>query len=169
MTSRILLIPVLAVSLAVAACGGGAEQPAAPAKPRMTKAQYIAAGNKICRDTVAKSPAFPGTRKKDQYSTAPSLMSEYLLAVQNLTVQANKGFQILRPPKPLESAHRELLAAQDARITDMGLAINAVSSNDKAGLNKAVQQDVNIDAPRYTQAAEAAGLSACIRHSASKK
>jgi hypothetical protein len=131
----------------------------------MTKAQYVTAGNKICRSTVAKSPAFPGTRQKNEFNTAPSLMSNYLLAVQNLTVQANKGFKVLRPPKTLEAAHRELLAAQDARITDMGLALNAVSTQDKAGLNAAVRQDIGVDAPRYTAAARAAGLTACVRSS----
>jgi hypothetical protein len=161
-----LAAPVLA--LVVAAAGCGSDRPstqATPAKPRMTKAQYVAAGNKICRETVAKSPAFPGTRKKNAFNTAPTLMSNYLLAVQNLTVQANKGFKVLRPPTTLEATHRELLAAQDARITDMGLALNAVSTQDKAGLNAAVRQDIGVDAPRYTAAARAAGLTACVRGS----
>jgi hypothetical protein len=129
----------------------------------MTKAQYIAAGNKICRATVQKSPGFPGKRVGDQYDSAPSLMIAYLEAVQNLTVQANKGLKILRPPKQLEQAHRDLLAAQDARITDMGLALNAASSRDAKSLNQAVQADVNVDAPRYVAAANAAGLRDCTR------
>jgi hypothetical protein len=147
----------------MAACGGSEKQATRqqPAKPPMTKSQYVAAGNKICRATVAKSPRFPGVRKKNQFNSAPELMSEYLVAVQNLTVQANKGLKILRPPKSLEPAHRELLAAQDARITDMGLALNAVQGSDSAGLNAAVRRDVNVDAPRYTAAARAAGLTAC--------
>lgn len=172
MTTRSTLLLAVAVSVLVAGCGAEAQKATTtvtPLKPLMTKAQYVAAGNKICRETVAKSPAFPGTRSKNQFSTAPKLMSEYLLAVQSLTVQANKGLRILRPPTSLQAAHRELLAAQDARITDMGLAINAVQSTDKAGLNEAVQQDFNVDAPRYTKAAAAAGLTACIRRPAADK
>jgi hypothetical protein len=51
----------------------------------------------------------------------------------------------------------------------MGLAINAVASKDKAGLNEAVRQDLAVDAPRYTRAAAEAGLTACIRRPAAKK
>ena len=163
MTERTSAISLVVAAIVAVGCGSSSPKKVAtpPSKPRLTKAQYVAAGNKICRATVQKSPGFPGKKVGNQYDSAPSLMIAYLQAVQNLTVQANKGLKILRPPKQLEKAHQNLLAAQQARITDMGLALNAASSRDAKSLNSAVQQDVKVDAPRYVAAANAAGLRDC--------
>ncbi|MFL5838857.1 MAG: hypothetical protein ACJ77Z_00205 [Thermoleophilaceae bacterium] len=160
----------LAVALAVVAtgCGGssGSRTPATVAKSAaqpMTRAQYVKGGNGVCLATVARSPAFPGTRAGNQFSTNSGLIVAYLQAVQNLTVQARKGIGVLRPPAELRAAHMELLAAQDARITDMGLALNAVQAKDVRALNEAIKQDNDVDAPRYTAAVKAVGLKACTR------
>jgi hypothetical protein len=127
----------------------------------MTRAAYVKGGNAVCLATVARSPAFPGARAGNKFSTTSGLIVAYLQAVQNLTIQAQKGIRVLRPPAELHAAHSELLAAQDARITDMGLALNAAQAKDVAALNDAIKQDTDVDAPRYTAAVKAAGLTAC--------
>jgi hypothetical protein len=127
----------------------------------MTRVQYVKGANAVCLATVAHSPAFPGTRAGNSFSTTSSLIVGYLQAVQNLTVQARKGIRLLRPPAELRAAHKEILAAQDARITDMGLALNAAQAKDVRALNQAIKQDTQVDAPRYTIAVKAAGLKAC--------
>lgn len=164
MARRSPAVLLLFAALLAGGCGSSApKKAAAPPKPRMTKAQYVAAGNKICRATVQKSPFFPGTRAGNQFNTTPKLMIAYLQAVENLTIQANKGLKVLRPPLALEQQHKDILAAQEARIHDMGLALNAASSRDKTNLNKAVQQDTNVDGPRYVAAVKKAGLIDCTR------
>jgi hypothetical protein len=172
MSRRALLRIVIGAALVASGCGSSSSVPTtktSASKPALTRAQYVAAGNKICRATVSKSPAFPGTRTGKSFNSAPSLFVPYLQAVQQLTFEANKGFRILRPPPQLQDVHRQVLAAQDARITDMGLALNAAASDDNAGLNAAVRRDVNVDAPRYVAAATAAGLRDCVRRTRAKR
>src|SRR4051794_38235739 len=104
--ARITVLALLVTALVAAGCGSDTPtKPAAPPRPRLTKAQYVAAGNKICRATVQHSPGFPGRKVGDRYDTTPRLMIAYLQAVQNLTVEANQGLKILRPPAGLEQAH----------------------------------------------------------------
>jgi hypothetical protein len=172
MSRRALPRIVIGAALIASGCGSSSTAPAAKttaSKPALTRAQYVAAGNKICRATVRKSPVFPGTRTGKSFDSAPSLFVPYLQAVQHLTVEANKGFRILRPPAELQDVHRQVLAAQDARITDMGLALNAAASDDSAALNTAVRRDVNVDGPRYVAVATAAGLRDCIRRARTKR
>jgi hypothetical protein len=159
-------VSVVCVAAAVAApgCGSGGDSAATSgttAKP-MTKAAYVEAAEKICRETAKKAPAFPGEKDKGGgYKTTAAKVIPYLQTIRQLAASSLSRIAHLEPPAADKANARSLIAAQRARIKGLNDALTAAQNGDGTAFTAAFQRDQNTNGPRYAQAATALGLKGC--------
>lgn len=157
-TSRIAAIVLGAAALSgigLVGCGGSdgtasteaaasTQADGANAEPRMTKAEYIAAANKVCTDTEAKGNALAAP-------TSASEFGPYLAKAADVAQSGIDGLSGLYPPAELQAAHDKLIAAEEKAIT---LTRDLAGKLDGASAEEAATLAATIETPEFQNASK---------------
>lgn len=143
---RRLLVVALAVTV-VAGCGGGGDA------PRLSRTQYAAKADAICRKYNRQSQAFSN----------PTNLSELAAAVKKLTPlldQSVRDLRKLRPPKDEQATADhwiDRIAAIKSDLEDVG---DKAAKKDTKGIGAALQEGGK-DQQRGNQLASRLGMTDC--------
>jgi hypothetical protein len=145
---RIALGALLALSLALTACGGSSGS---------TQAAFVKQANAICARANKKIDAFPAAQS--------SLASLAALATKQVPIVAAEVNQLasLTPPSAKRAEFATALSDTRHEINEIRLLIAAVHAENRAQVVALARQDRTIDAQAQTATA-ALGLTSCARN-----
>jgi hypothetical protein len=159
--------PALACcALLVSGCGGdsedssssGSSSGADAAKP-LTKAEYVAQGNKICKDTRKAQKPFDDRADNLDRSDLPAagkLFEEALV----VTRDGYDRLKALSPPAADEAQVTEYLTAVERLLDNREKVIEPLRNDDRAAAAKVASADDGLDA-KQDRLGDALGLNAC--------
>jgi hypothetical protein len=159
--------PVLAcVTLLVSGCGGdddgsspsGSSSDANAAKP-LTKAEYVAQGNKICRDTEKAQEPFDDRADeldRDDLEAAGQLFEEAFA----VTRDGYEKLKALSPPAAEEARVTEYLTAVERLLDNREKVVQPLRDEDRAAAAKVASADDGF-AAKQDRLGDALGLDDC--------
>ena len=143
---RALLVAVV-VALA-AGCGGGGKK-----TPQLTRAQYVAALNKLCTSANRQVAALKLTTSIQSWKQSGARGAK-------IVEQTVKGFEALTPPDELQKAAEEYTSASDEIAKAVRDAAAAAKTGDTQKFDDALSRQQNFSLKANAAASEI-GATAC--------
>jgi hypothetical protein len=116
---RLILPSLLALSMSLAACGGGDEG--------LSQKEYRAEAKKICQNAQKSTEGIAQPTK----ATNPAIIA-YLNDLLKVNEKTTQQFQKLDPPKKLENAHEEVLSSNKKSVAEVQRLVDQLEAGKKA-------------------------------------
>jgi hypothetical protein len=156
------MLVVAVATLGAAACGDSdSSSTGTTTVSSVTKAEFRAEANRVCRFASKESPPFPGKKSGAGYVTTAADVVPYLQKVSAINRRTLEDLENLAVPVGQEASVRRLVEAQRARVKDLTAALAAARKGDSAKFTAAFQRDQKTHGPAYAKAASALGLEDC--------
>ena len=142
---------VLAAALALAGCGGGGDT----AGGTLTKAEFVAQANAICKDYDARIDALGD----------PESIDDLVVLAEKAKPIAEDGvakLRALKAPEDLQASYDEYLATGDVNIKLLAQLGEAAKSGDVAAIGK-IGPDAEDNADKAHGIAAELGLTECAK------
>jgi hypothetical protein len=140
-----------AAAAALAGCGGSGDD----REERLTKAEWIAKADALCKRSFADADRVPQPQSTDQFD-------EYLAAMLELSRRFDPSFKALEAPEGDEDTVQNLVQLNEEGTLLLRNLLEAVRAQDVAKVERIVTQGT-ANAREFAAAARAYGARECAR------